>query len=205
MAAKECEEPGCANERNPHAGYRRCMRCYQSHRRAGTLNKLKPTNLHAATAEEKFYRMTTATKSCWWWEGPVNQSGYGVLTHDYQSTYAHRWSWEHLMGAIPEGFTIDHLCANKLCVNPEHLETVSIAVNSSRRHGNRVFCPRGHSLDDAYERPDGDGRQCLTCVRERRKRAWANRKMIPCERCGQVLSDVNMRAHQNKSCQGGTS
>jgi hypothetical protein len=98
--------------------------------------------------------------------------------------------------------TIDHLCTNKVCVNPEHLEVVPLGVNSSRRHGNRVFCPRGHSMEDAYRRPDGDGRQCMTCVKDRTRKAWANRKMIACEYCSRVLSDANMRAHQRKSCQG---
>lgn len=73
------------------------------------------------------------------------------------------------MGPIPGGMTVDHLCTNKVCVNPEHLEVVTIAENSSRRHGNRVFCNRGHSMSDAYERPDGGGRMCKTCLNMRSK------------------------------------
>lgn len=152
------------------------------------------------TAEEKFYAYTEATKSCWWWRGPTNRAGYGYLMHNYTQSYAHRWAWEHFVGAIPEGMTIDHLCTNKLCVNPEHMEVVSGATNASRRHGNRVFCPKGHSMADAYVRPDGDGRQCRSCIRERTKKKWDARQMIPCPRCGRVLSDSNMSAHQKFNC-----
>lgn len=195
-----CEEDGCERLSHPKAGYGRCLLHYQRRKRAGTLLELTPRKLRTKTAEEKFLAFTEVSKSCWWWTGPTNQSGYGYLTQDYHSTYAHRWIWEHLVGPIPDGLTIDHLCTNKVCVNPEHLEVVPLEVNSSRRHGNRIFCPLGHSLDDAYFRPDGGGRQCATCVKRRTAARWANRQQVACEYCGRVLSDENMRAHQTRYC-----
>lgn len=169
MTPALCAEPGCSNPRSPKAGYGLCVHHYNQHRKDGATETLMPIHLRTATAEEKFFRYTVASKSCWWWEGPTNENGYGVLTHDYQDTYAHRWIWDHLVGTIPEGMTIDHLCTNKRCVNPEHLEVVSRSVNNLRRHGNRVFCKRGHSMSDAYQRPDGGGRMCRTCVNIRSK------------------------------------
>lgn len=201
-ATPKCAESGCDRDKSPKAGYGMCVLHYERRRRARTLGDLKPKNIRAKSALEKFLAYTEASKSCWWWTGPKNQHGYGLHVHDYVQTYAHRWAWQNFIGPIPDGMTIDHLCTNKVCVNPEHLEVVPIAVNSSRRHGNRVFCPRGHSMEDSYDRPDGDGRQCSTCISERSRKAWANRKMIACEFCGRVLSDMNMRAHQRKACKG---
>jgi hypothetical protein len=83
-----------------------------------------------------------------------------------------------------------------LCADESHELTVSAP---------RTKCARGHSMDDSYARPDGDGRQCATCIANRTRKAWANRKMIACEYCGRVLSNVNMRAHQRKACKGAPS
>lgn len=169
MSAVQCVAAGCVADKSPKAGRGLCMKHYNFHKSNSTLDQFPLRHVRTVTAEEKFFLLTTATKSCWWWEGPTNDNGYGVLSHDYQETYVHRWIWEHLIGRIPKGMTIDHRCTNKVCVNPEHLEVVTRRENNLRRHGNRVFCNRGHSMSDAYERPDGGGRMCRTCVNIRSK------------------------------------
>lgn len=71
---------------------------------------------------------------CWTWTGARNPKGYGSVADGRGgSMLAHRKAYEHLVGPIPEGLTIDHLCLNKSCVNPAHMEPVTRAENNSRQ------------------------------------------------------------------------
>lgn len=74
---------------------------------------------------------------CWWWTNRPDGKGYGVKFHRKTTWLAHRWVWECLRGRIPYGFVLDHLCLNKMCVNPDHLEVVTPAENSRRLAGGR--------------------------------------------------------------------
>lgn len=76
---------------------------------------------------------------CWIWTGAIHKSGYGQMKWKGQSTVAHRVLYSVLVGEIPKGFVIDHLCNVKLCVNPEHLEAVTPSVNTQRAW-NRQHC-----------------------------------------------------------------
>lgn len=70
---------------------------------------------------------------CWVWSGAVNASGYGSKALGGTSTTAHRWVWERTVGPIGDGMQLDHLCRNRLCVNPEHMEPVTPTENNRRR------------------------------------------------------------------------
>ena len=125
-----------------------------------------------------------ATNYCWLWiPGSAAKHGYGQFWVKDRSIMAHRAAFLLLVGRIPTGYHIDHLCFNKLCVNPEHLEAVTSAENA--RRANRVVgqvakkaCPYGHP----YNKPNtgrhknwasGISRYCRTCqnIQTRKRRA----------------------------------
>lgn len=109
---------------------------------------------------------------CIEWIASVQGEGYGqfyrgqVARGGHGKIAAHRWSYEYHVGPIPDGLQIDHLCRNRLCVNPDHLEPVTPQVNNSRSLGNgsKTHCPWGHPYDVAntYVSPRG-GRVCRIC------------------------------------------
>ena len=107
---------------------------------------------------------------CWEWTGAHNNNGYSCFAIEGKSQLAHRVSYTYLVGPIPVGLTIDHLCRNKSCVNPEHLEAVTGAENNRRAAVAITHCRRGHELAgenlQIKHRARGDQRVCATCNRE---------------------------------------
>ncbi len=89
---------------------------------------------------------------CWIWVGAKTPAGYGQLTVCSTVRYAHRLSYEFFVGPIPKGKQLDHLCRNRACFNPEHLEAVSVRENVLRGIGitavraRAAHCIRGHLL-----------------------------------------------------------
>lgn len=126
---------------------------------------------------------------CWLWVLAVNKDGYGKLKKNRKSLIAHRFTYEQLVGPIPAGLEIDHLCTNKSCVNPAHLEPVPTKVNIERMHKRRpeaktrlgriarerrdarTHCPQGHPYSGDNLRIAPSGQQvCKTCTRENMRR-----------------------------------
>jgi hypothetical protein len=123
------------------------------------------------TLPERFWQKVDLTLDCWLWQGARNDHGYGMIRRDGAPTYAHRWSYEALVGPIPPERELDHLCRVRTCVRPDHLEAVSHRTNLLRARAFRddvpsTHCPRGHAFAgfNLYVRPDGR-RACRACHR----------------------------------------
>lgn len=109
---------------------------------------------------------------CWLWTGALNKDGYAHLCVKRNSTrvLAHRFSFQKFVGPIPEELEIDHLCRNRCCVNPHHLEAVSHKENVRRAYG--PTCRKfGHELSQIKGQ-----RLCLICRRESMRRNYAERR-----------------------------
>ena len=123
------------------------------------------------SAIERFSESYFIENDCWSWNNTVSMYGYGRFWEDGTEHLAHRWSYEHHFGPIPEGLELDHLCRNRKCVNPEHLEPVTSKENRERGlHGAlRTHCQAGHELtsENTYlkHEPDGTRRVCRECAR----------------------------------------
>ncbi len=114
---------------------------------------------------------------CWIYRKRPTDNGYAQMRMpDGRQPTAHRAFYEHHVGPIPAGLTLDHLCRNRRCVNPQHLEPVTRGANVLRgdtlpaRNATKTHCPRGHEYDAANTHINRQGgRVCRTCNRNRQR------------------------------------
>lgn len=116
---------------------------------------------------------------CWLWTAYVAPNGYGRLIvgsridGTRRCAVAHRVSFEHFVGPVPDGFELDHLCNVRRCVNPEHLQVVTHRENIVRSsnfiadHARQTRCVRGHEFTENNTRVYRGGRFCRACERDR--------------------------------------
>ena len=126
---------------------------------------------------DKLLENTHGGDGCWEWQRARSAAGYGVLRIKQKNHYAHRLMYEKLVGPIPDGLTIDHLCRNRGCLNPAHLEVVTGGENTLRgdgptaRHARQTHCVHGHEFTPENTRISRRGnRVCRTCHRERERK-----------------------------------
>jgi hypothetical protein len=135
-----------------------------------------------ASIEDRFWAKVERTDTCWLWTASTDGRGrYGSFGVHGRLVRAHRFAYELLVGPIPDGLVLDHLCSVTRCVNPAHLEPVTQAENNRRsRNANRVACPHGHAYTpENTERSSAGARICRTCRIEqarRRQREYRARK-----------------------------
>ena len=134
------------------------------------------------------YVMPEPNSGCWLWVGGLRgKGGYGVFGwfKGKKSYIAHRASYEMIVGAIPDGMHLDHLCRVRSCVNPQHLEPVTPRENCVVRarggnasiNFNKTHCKRGHPLvpGNLVKLTTIKQRICLTCSNEK-SRQWKAKK-----------------------------
>lgn len=135
---------------------------------------------------------------CWLWQGYIETTGYGSLTVSHsgsekrRTAFVHRVGYEALVGPIPVGLHLDHLCRVRSCWNPRHLEPVTARTNilrgtsPSAKYAAQTECMRGHNLtepENVYVPPrQPNRRMCRTCIKESRKARWEKEKEFRPER-----------------------
>jgi len=127
--------------------------------------------------------LPTGVGGCWLWTASKDRKGYGKFKMAGRVHRAHRVSYEMHVGPIPDGLELDHLCRNRMCVNPDHLEPVTTQENLLRGdtiaacNAAKTHCPQGHEYagDNLYI--DKRGRRfCRTCARERDRKRYQRKK-----------------------------
>lgn len=134
---------------------------------------------------ESFWKKVEKTEGCWNWLGWKNRQGYGLMRKGPVRYIAHRISYEIHKGEIPKGLIMDHLCRNCSCVNPDHLEAVTVKENTMRgnapsaANARKTHCIRGHEFNEentrVYPGKYGPHRACRACSRIRYKDALMER------------------------------
>lgn len=129
---------------------------------------------------EVFFSHILSLDGCWQWGGYVQNAGYASFSTSRETILAHRWSYRYFVGKIKAKMTLDHLCRNKLCVNPDHLEQITRTQNIQRaglagvalHESKKLYCSKGHSYQEhgvryknghtAYGTPKY-ARRCTVC------------------------------------------
>ena len=129
---------------------------------------------------QKFLSKIKITSSgCWEWGKPNHNKGYGVLCYKYKRMYIHRFIYDYFYGNLKPNLQIDHLCRNRLCVNPKHLEQVTHKTNTLRGfsfsaiNSRKTHCPKGHPYSGDNLCFDYRGtRRCKKCRSENNRRSY---------------------------------
>lgn len=184
----------CDNCRHSVHRHNLCRTHYDRLRKTGVYGG--PTGLNATSIEERLIIRSDRSggpDSCWPWLSkgkPVE--GYGYVTVKQKTRLAHVVSYEMYVGPVPEGLTLDHLCVNSPCINPKHLEPVTMQENILRGNGlagqnaRKTHCPKGHPYD--IQQKNGS-RWCRVCRNEGSQRYKAKL------RGGPALIPVKDRTH----------
>lgn len=133
----------------------------------------RPTRKPAPASERAERYINRGTPhGCWEWTGFVLSNGYGQFYYDgRRNGLAHRFMYETYVGPIADDNDIDHICFNRKCVNPDHLQSISHHENLRRSptlsaiNEQKTHCPQGHEYtpDNTYIRKDRPGRGCRIC------------------------------------------
>lgn len=146
-----------------------------------------PRTTPAIDRFHSYYRVDP--DGCWVWVRHRNHDGYGIFKpvgcrRVKRREFAHRWSYQQFVGTLSEDLEIDHLCRNRACVNPTHLELVTHEENMRRSRGfstrpRKTVCPRGHEKtgDNLYVTSKG-AYNCRKCSSDGQGRRVKERRQL---------------------------
>lgn len=185
-----CIADGCER---PRSFLQRCTLHAQRFRKYGS------DDLPQVSDDERFDRswVLDPQTGCHLWLRAIDKGGYGhFCPAGRRSIRAHRYAWIRKHGPVPTGLVLDHIvCDNPRCCNAEHLVAVTNQVNTRRDplspHGinsRKTHCIRGHEFtkENTYWRPDGRGRNCRACLKDRQARNRKHTTMGPADHIGRA-------------------
>lgn len=181
-----------------------CNTHYERQRRSGRFD-VAPRLTGAA----RFWSKVDKNRGCWIWQGVISTGGYGRYYWQGRERQAHRIAYELLIGPIPEGLHIDHLCRTRACVDPSHMEPVTPGENVRRGEAPMIVrsrashCQKGHEFTPENCRFTKLGyRKCRTCdnaaaARMQKARRQAKVASAACVVCGK---DFTYTGHRRRIC-----
>lgn len=129
---------------------------------------------------ERLLKKIQKTNGCWTWKAATTggSNAYGTIYLNGRNRLAHRVMYELHFGEIPDSKEIDHLCRNKMCVNPDHLEPVThrenmLRANVGAQNASKTHCPHGHEYTPENTRVKNGSRNCKACESAYRKKRKA--------------------------------
>lgn len=178
MSSTICAVPDCVKSVQSRGWCR-------SHHRAEIEKGNRVTVRTPKPAAERFWPKVdkSSADGCWNWTGATGPNGYGYFgAPKGSSRLAHRFAYESTNGPVPEGLQLDHLCRNRRCVNPSHLEAVTQRVNTLRSesptaiNARATHCKKGHEFTPENTLTSRGKRDCRACKLVRSKTYYQSRK-----------------------------